>query len=63
MERIDGLERAQRRIELRGVTVERVEGSLDALLLVALLGNGQVLDARQRLAAGRLWSGPGFGLH
>ena len=63
VERIHGLERAQGRVDLGRVTVEGVEGSLDALLLVALFGDGQILDARQRLARRRLWSGPGFGLH
>ena len=63
VEGIHGLERAQGRVDLSGVTVERVEGSLDALLLVALFGDGEILDARQRLARRRLWCGPGFGLH
>src|SRR6185436_1382146 len=63
VKRVDGLERAQGRIELGRVAVEGVEGGLDALLLEALLGDRQILDARQRLARRRLWSGPGFVLH
>jgi hypothetical protein len=63
MEGINSLERPQSSVELSGVPVERVERGLDTLLLVALFGHGQVLDPRKRLAAGRLWRGPGFGLH
>ena len=63
VKRIDRLECAQGRIELSGMAVEGIEGSLDALLLVALLRYGQILVARKRLARGRLGSGPGFGLH
>ena len=62
VERLHGLERAEGSVELGRVTVEGVERSLDTLLLVALLGDGQVLDTRQRLARS-LWSGPGFRLH
>src|SRR5438045_8452213 len=64
MERVDRLERPQCRIELRGMAVEGIEGRLDAFLLVALLCDGQILDARQRLA--RRPSGrcrPGFLAH
>ena len=63
VERVDGLQRAQRRVQLGGVPVEGVERGLDALLLVALLGDGQVLDPRQPLARGVLRSGPGLLLH
>ena len=63
MERVDGLERAQGRVELRGMAVEGVERGLDALLLVPLLGHGQVFDARQGLTRGRLRGGPGFVVH
>ena len=63
VERIHGLERPQGRVDLGRMTIEGIEGSLDALLLVALFGHGQVLDARQRLAPRRLWSGPGFRFH
>jgi hypothetical protein len=45
------------------MAVERVEGSPDALLLVALLGHGKIVDARKRLACRGLRSGPGFVLH
>ena len=47
-EDLDGLQRLQRRVELRGVPVERVERLSNGLLLVALLGDRQVLDPRQR---------------
>src|SRR5207247_6551071 len=63
VERVDGLERPQRGVELRGMAVEGVERGLDALLLVALLRDRQILDARQRLARRRLGSGPGLVLH
>src|SRR3954454_20270541 len=45
------------------MAIERVERGLDALLLVPLLGEGQVFDAWQRLARGRLRSRPGLVLH
>jgi len=63
VERVHGLERAQGSVQLGRVTVEGVERSLDTLLLVTLLGDGQIVDAGQRLARRSLWSGPGFGLH
>src|SRR5207244_1063555 len=47
-EDLDGLESPQRRIELRGVPVERVERSPDCLLLVALVREREILDPRQR---------------
>src|SRR5204862_8128377 len=63
VEGVDRLQRAQRRVELRRVAIKRVERRLDALLLVALLGHRQILDARQRLPRRSLRSGPGFVLH
>ena len=63
MERVDRLQRTQRCVELRRMPVEGIEGGLDALLLVALLGQRQVLHPRQRLPRGRLRSGPGLVLH
>ena len=44
MKGVHRLERAQRGVELRGVTVEGIEGRLHAFLLVALVGHRQVLD-------------------
>ena len=63
MERVDRLERPQCGVQLRGVAVERVERRAHALLLIALLGDRQVLDARQRLARRFLWSRPGLVAH
>ena len=47
VEGVDGLERPERRVELRRVTVERVECRLDALTVVTLPRDGQILDPRQ----------------
>src|ERR671923_19064 len=45
------------------MAVERIERSLDALLLVALLGDGEILDPRQGITRRRLRAGPGLLLH
>jgi hypothetical protein len=45
------------------MAVERVKSSPDALLLVALLGHGEIVDARKRLACRGLRSRPGLVLH
>ena len=63
VERVNRLERPQGRVELSRMAVERIERSLDALRLVALLGDREILHARKRLARRRLRGGPGFGLH
>ena len=59
-EDLDRLERVQRDVELRCVAVERVERLPHSLLLVALLGDWQVLDPRQRPGR-RVGRGPGIG--
>src|SRR6266511_336052 len=63
MKRVDRLERPKSGVELRRVPVERVEGSLDAFLLVTLFGYWKVLDAWQRLARRGLGSRPGLWFH
>jgi len=61
-EDLDCIERAQRRVELRSVAVERLERGAHRLLLVPLLRDRQVLDPRERprLRVGR---GPGVRAH
>src|SRR5215831_3781506 len=63
MEGVDRLERPQGRVELRGMAIERIERRADALLLVALVGERQVLQPRERLARRALRSGPGLVFH
>ena len=48
-EHLDGLERAERRVELGDVPVEGIEGRLDALTVVALPGRREVFDPGQRV--------------
>ena len=61
-EHLDRLECAQRGVELSGVAVERVECEPNGLLVVALVGDREVFDPRQRRggASGR-W--PDVGAH
>src|SRR5204862_6553230 len=47
-EYLDGLERAKRRVQLRGMPVERVERLPYGLPVVSLVAQRQILEPRQR---------------